>query len=334
MPYLIIAIAAIVIGVLIGVYLGRDKCRPLPSYEERARKELEEKLAEATKTAKEKIRLIEAETEVFKANQKLLCEESRTAYNNELHKMTGEKLRIEAENRELAAKKSAEIESMEVAIQRLRDNMNMMQERYEQDVVKQKKRIIGHERQKREAELKALQEEYDELISRTTAAISQIRARMDEWSNAERIAYEERLSRDEVARYNKLMLTEISIDEIKELHGACSKMRLANPTPLYKAIYEIYFRGPVKDLGVRLNATGVCGIYKITNTVSGKTYIGQSVNIAERWKQHIKRGTKCEVGTLAGAGLYEAMFTEGIWNFSFQVLEECDKAMLNERESF
>lgn len=59
-------------------------------------------------------------------------------------------------------------------------------------------------------------------------------------------------------------------------------MRLANPTPLYKAIYEIYFRGPVKDLGVRLNAVGVCGIYKITNTVSGKTYIGQSVNIAER----------------------------------------------------
>lgn len=90
------------------------------------------------------------------------------------------------------------------------------------------------------------------------------------------------MSRDEVARYNKLMLTEISIDEIKELHGACSKMRLANPTPLYKAIYEIYFRGPVKDLGVRLNAVGVCGIYKITNTVSGKTYIGQSVNIAER----------------------------------------------------
>lgn len=183
MPYLIIAIAAIVIGVLIGVYLGRDKCKPLPSYEERARKELEEKVAEATKTAKEKIRLIEAETEVFKANQKLLYEESKAAYNNELHKMTGEKLRIEAENRELAAKKSAEIANMEVAIQRLRDNMNMMQERvlaYEQDVIKQKKRIIGHERQKREVELKALQEEYDELISRTTAAISQIRARMDE----------------------------------------------------------------------------------------------------------------------------------------------------------
>jgi hypothetical protein len=82
--------------------------------------------------------------------------------------------------------------------------------------------------------------------------------------------------------------------------------------PLYKAIYEIYFRGPVKELGVKLGATGVCGIYKITNVNSGKVYVGQSVDIAERWKQHIKRGTKCETGTLAGAGLYEAMFIEGV----------------------
>ena len=40
------------------------------------------------------------------------------------------------------------------------------------------------------------------------------------------------------------------------------------------------------------------------------------------------------MGTLAGAGLYEAMFTEGIWNFSFQVLEVCEKDQLNAREKF
>lgn len=40
------------------------------------------------------------------------------------------------------------------------------------------------------------------------------------------------------------------------------------------------------------------------------------------------------MGTLAGAGLYEAMFTEGIWNFSFQVLEECEKDQLTAREKF
>ena len=29
------------------------------------------------------------------------------------------------------------------------------------------------------------------------------------------------------------------------------------------------------------------GIYKITNNVNGKIYIGQSVNIEKRWKDHI-----------------------------------------------
>ena len=40
------------------------------------------------------------------------------------------------------------------------------------------------------------------------------------------------------------------------------------------------------------------------------------------------------MGTLAGAGLYEAMFEKGVWNFSFQVLEECEKDQLNTREKF
>ena len=29
-----------------------------------------------------------------------------------------------------------------------------------------------------------------------------------------------------------------------------------------------------------------CGIYKITNLLNNKVYIGQSINIEERWKKH------------------------------------------------
>lgn len=31
-----------------------------------------------------------------------------------------------------------------------------------------------------------------------------------------------------------------------------------------------------------------CGIYKITNLINNKIYIGQSVNIEARWKGHIR----------------------------------------------
>ena len=32
----------------------------------------------------------------------------------------------------------------------------------------------------------------------------------------------------------------------------------------------------------------ICGIYKITNQINGKCYIGQSVNIKRRWQEHYK----------------------------------------------
>ena len=34
------------------------------------------------------------------------------------------------------------------------------------------------------------------------------------------------------------------------------------------------------------------GIYKIENKVNGKIYIGQSVNIENRWKQHMRELNK------------------------------------------
>ena len=89
------------------------------------------------------------------------------------------------------------------------------------------------------------------------------------------------------------------------------------------------------DLINRTAATSKTGIYKITNTTNDRIYIGQSTNIADRWKQHIKRGTGAEKGTLVGEKLYRAMFEDGIWNFSFEILEVVEnKDDLNEREKY
>lgn len=70
------------------------------------------------------------------------------------------------------------------------------------------------------------------------------------------------------------------------------------------------------------------GIYKITNKINGKCYIGQSRNIDRRWKQH-KKASKKEDSVL-----YRAMRKYGVSNFEFEVLEECTKEDLNDRETF
>lgn len=75
------------------------------------------------------------------------------------------------------------------------------------------------------------------------------------------------------------------------------------------------------------------GIYKITNKCNGKCYIGQAIDIKSRWRKH-----RCAYHNPNSHAynypLYKAIRKYGLKNFSFEVLEECSKAELNEREMF
>ena len=71
------------------------------------------------------------------------------------------------------------------------------------------------------------------------------------------------------------------------------------------------------------------GIYKITNKVNGKCYVGQSRDIEARWAKHLsayKSSPEWE--------LYRAFKKYGIAAFSFEVVEECTIEELNEREIY
>lgn len=70
------------------------------------------------------------------------------------------------------------------------------------------------------------------------------------------------------------------------------------------------------------------GIYKIQNCINQKVYIGQSVDIKRRWKSH-----RTSFNT-QDYPIYRAMRKYGLDNFSFEIVEECDKSQLNEREIY
>lgn len=76
------------------------------------------------------------------------------------------------------------------------------------------------------------------------------------------------------------------------------------------------------------------GIYKITNKLNEQSYIGLSMNIESRWEQHIKYAFKeCE-DSYHKNRLYNAIRKYGVDNFSFEVIEECEKEKLQEREKY
>lgn len=70
------------------------------------------------------------------------------------------------------------------------------------------------------------------------------------------------------------------------------------------------------------------GIYKIISP-SGRIYIGQSININNRWNYY-KRISKFNMGPK----LYNSLIKYGSKNHIFEIIEECSLEQLNEREIY
>lgn len=71
-------------------------------------------------------------------------------------------------------------------------------------------------------------------------------------------------------------------------------------------------------------------IYKITNKINNKCYIGQSNNPEYRWKQHVWRSReKKDIGKSA---IHDAIRQSGIENFSFEIIGWFDD--YNEKEKY
>lgn len=76
------------------------------------------------------------------------------------------------------------------------------------------------------------------------------------------------------------------------------------------------------------------GIYKITNKTNKKSYIGLSMNIEMRWESHIKYAFKNCNDSYHKNKFYNAIRKYGKDNFTFEILEECKKEELMDREKF
>ena len=147
-------------------------------------------------------------------------------------------------------------------------------------------------------------------------------------------ATEARLREQEIEQqleFYKLSLSSVELEDVQKLNSI--KPSLHQPVILSKLIWSTYFLKQTTELCNRiLGKDKICGIYKITNLKTKQCYIGQSVSIADRWKEHIKCGLGIEAS--ATNKLYKAMQNDGVWNFTFELIESCPREQLNEKEKF
>lgn len=181
-----------------------------------------------------------------------------------------------------------------------------------------------------EAELRAasnvekLRNEYETLMS----SINDARAAMKVY-NEEAKKFEEE---SDFILFHSLHLTQSELQDVKTIKQFAPNLN--RQEAFCKLIWTEYYQKLLQKLCKNVNAEKVCGIYCITNINTKQKYIGQSVNIADRWKQHVK--TALGIGSTANKTnkFYRAMHEQGPENFTFEVLEEVPPAELNKREKY
>lgn len=215
-------------------------------------------------------------------------------------------------------------------------NLQVAMEHLSAQTEKIGKKYQDYEEQCKEHYTSLLEEQcqrYNEEIQMKTAEANAIREQLKTLqSNLLAVIEANKKIQAEVDQLNfyRLQLTDDDLNEVGQLKDVSKHLR--NSEPLNKIIWKTYYEKPYTDLTSRLSLDkNLIGIYKITNINSKLCYIGQSVNIKERFREHIKCGLG--IGTLNNK-LYSAMKREGVENFIFEIIETCDRAQLNDKEKY
>ena len=184
------------------------------------------------------------------------------------------------------------------------------------------------------SEKSALEEAYSNLQFKLMNEIDGVRAELDKIRATRAAAIQAQIKENEIAEKSTfycLSIPELELKDVAILETI--KPKLNNQRILSMLIWQTFYRTPMTDLCNRVVGKEVkTGIYKITNQLTKECYIGQAVDIASRWKDHAKCGLG--IDTPAKNKLYKAMIEYGITNFSWEILEECERANLDEKEKF
>ena len=271
------------------------------------------------------------DTAASNANKKIYEETERLKAEYELYKTTNET--ILSENNKL----TTQIEEGKKHLSTIQNAIDNQQEMSSNafknycDILEKKYKEVEEEH---DMEIEALNTAYSNLQLKLLREADEVRSDLDK-IKATRTAAIEAARREKDIESNLtfycLDISDADKRDIAKLEAL--KPSLNKPRVLSMLIWQTWFQKPLKALSANVvGATDATGIYKITNIKTKECYIGQAIHIKDRWAEHAKCGLG--IDTPAGNKLYKAIQEFGLWNFSFEVLEECPREQLNEKEKY
>lgn len=166
------------------------------------------------------------------------------------------------------------------------------------------------------------------------AEYQQTAASLNTLKETRKAAYEAILKQKQIKENKdnyRLIPSSFDLDDIKTLNNI--KKGLHKPRILSMLIWQTFWQPLAKEkFPIILQDKTKIGIYKITNIQTDQSYIGQSLDIYKRWCQHCKAGLGIDAPV--GNKLYKAIQSYGLQNFTFELLCQCPKEQLNEKEKY
>ena len=288
-----------VIAVLVAIYCATTK------------KKVDTAASNANKKIYEEIERLKAEYELYKATNETILSE-----NNKLT------TQIEEGKKHLSTIQNAIDNQQEMSSNAFKNYCDILEKRYKEV------------EEEHDMEIEALNTAYSNLQLKLLREAEEVRSDLDK-IKATRTAAIEAARREKDIESNLtfycLDISDADKRDIAKLEAL--KPSLNKPRVLSMLIWQTWFQKPLKALSANVvGATDVTGIYKITNIKTKECYIGQAIHIKDRFVEHAKCGLG--IDTPAGNKLYKAIQEFGLWNFSFEVLEECPREQLNEKEKY
>lgn len=280
------------------------------------------------------ITIIAVFVSIFCLSNKIKVDNKIKAENNNL-KQENERLSLEEENLIKSIEKDKQhLSTIQQELKSSLDNQKQLsQEAFEQYI-----KILESSYKEKEDEwdmyTDAMQTAYSNLQLKLMREADECREDLDKIRATRAAAIEaqrrEREIEDNLSLYC-FTISDADKADIAKLEAL--KPSLNKPRVLSMLIWQTWFRDSLKTLSANIiGLNDKTGIYKITNIKTKECYIGQAVSIKDRWTEHVKCGLG--IDTPANNKLYKAMQEFGVWNFSFEVIEECPRDQLNEKEKY
>lgn len=253
----------------------------------------------------------EAELNIQKAekDREIAQQRAAEAYENTERVLLSEQRRLAAE---LQHKKELE----EVKFEQEKDLRQRQINLYYAKLNEQEEHAYKRKKEELQTEITLLQSQFDDF-----------RSRQDSINEA--ILREKELKEKE--DFYSIQVSENDREDIKILQSM--DLKLHNRDVIPKLVWELYIRRPAQEMIKRITAgRSISGIYKITYKDTKEAYIGKTTDISTRWQNHIKTAIGLEAA--ARSTLHTRMAKDGVWNYTFEILEEVPKDQLSMREAF